>query len=273
MIKLLQIELQKFMSYKAFWLMLVFYAVLLAFMIFGIPGLIDYVAEKSGDPSKFRIFKAIVFNFPDIWQNITYVASSRYFIKIILGIIVIIIITNEYSYLTIRANIIAGFDRKDFLLAKIELILLLSLFSTLIIFLSGLYLGFLNSASTSIGHVFGKMTFLLGYFIEISAFLLFCLLLGIVFKKTGITFIVLFVYFIIEPILEYKLSDKITPYLPLEAINNIIQTPNTSLVKIKTPEFNMDFQEAVSFSDVSVCIAYALVFILLSYFVLKRRDI
>jgi len=184
MIKLLKIELQKFLSYKAFWLMLSFYAVLLAVMIFGIPGLIDYIAEKSGDPSQFRIFKAIVFNFPDIWQNITYVASSRYFIKIILGIIVIIIITNEYHYLTIRSNIIAGFDRKDFLTAKIELILLLSLFSTLIIFLSGLYLGFVHSTSTSIHFVFGKMLFILGYFIEIAAFLLFCMLLGIIFKKT-----------------------------------------------------------------------------------------
>lgn len=273
MIKLLKIELLKFISYKAFWLMLLFYAVLLAIMIFGIPGLIDYIAEKSGDPSRFRIFKAIVFNFPDIWQNITYVASARFFIKIILGIIVIIIITNEYHYLTIRSNIIAGFDRKDFLVAKIELILLLSLFSTLIIFLSGLYLGFLHSASTSIEHVFGKMVFLLGYYIEITAFLLFCLLLGIIFKKTGITFIVLIVYFIIEPILDYKLSDKITPYLPMNAINNIIQTPNTSLIKIKTPDFNMEFQEAISIVDVGVCLTYILIFILLSYFILKRRDI
>lgn len=273
MIKLLKIELLKFISYKAFWLMLLFYATLLAIMIFGIPGLIDYIAEKSGDASKFRIFKAIVFNFPDIWQNITYVASAQYFIKILLGIIVIIVITNEYHFLTIRANIIAGFDKKDFLIAKIELILLLSLFSTLIIFLSGLYLGFLNSASTSIELVFGKMIFLLGYYIEITAFLLFCLLLGIIFKKTGITFVVLFVYLIVEPILEYNLSDKITPYLPLNAINNIIQTPNTSLIKIKSADFNMEFQEVVSFLDVGVCIIYAALFIFLSYIILKRRDI
>jgi len=273
MIRLLKIELQKFLTYKAFWLMLSFYAALLAIMIFGIPGLIDYIAEKSGEPSRFRIFKAIVFNFPDIWQNITYVAGARFFIKIILGIIVIIIITNEYHFLTIRSNIIAGFSRKDFLIAKIEFILVLSLFSTLIIFLSGLYLGFLHSANTSLNHIFGKMSFLFGYFTELSTYLLFCLFLGIIFKKTGITFIVHFVYFIVEPILDYKLNDKITPYLPLNAINNIIQTPNTSLIKIKTPGFNMDFQEAISLTDVGVCIVYALIFILLSYLILKRRDI
>ena len=272
MIRLLKIELHKYLSYKAFWLMIIFYALLLAFMIFGIPGLIDYVAEKSGEPTKFRIFKAIVFNFPDIWQNITYVASNRYFIKIILGIIVIIIITNEFHFLTIRSNIISGFSRKDFLLAKIELIILLGIFSTLIIFLSGLYLGFMNSASKSIGDVFGKMIFLLGYFIEVSTYLFFCLLLGIIFKKTGITFIVHFVYLIIEPILDHKLNDKITPYLPLNAMNNIIQTPNTSLIKIKSPGFDFDFQEAISIADVGLCLGYAVLFIALSYLILKRRD-
>ncbi|MEZ5198278.1 MAG: ABC transporter permease [Bacteroidales bacterium] len=273
MIRLIRIELNKFLSYKAFWLMILFYALLLAFMIFGIPGLIDYIAEKSGEPTKFRIFKAIVFNFPDIWQNIAFVAGSRYFIKIVLGIIVIIIITNEYHFLTIRSNIISGFNRGDFLIAKIELIVILGIFSTLIIFLSGLYLGFMNSSSKSVGDVFGKMNYLLGYFIELTAYLLFCLFLGIVFKKTGITFVVHFVYLIIEPILDYKLSDRITPYLPLNAINSIVQTPNTSLIKIKTSEFDYSFQEFISYGDVVLCIFYALIFIGLSYLVLKKRDL
>jgi hypothetical protein len=273
MIRLLKIELQKHLGYRAFWLMIGFYGILLAIMIFGIPGLIDYIAEKSGEPSKFRIFKAIVFNFPDIWQNITYVASARFFIKIVLGIIVIIIVTNEFHFLTIRSNIISGFDKKDFLLAKIELIILLSLFSTLVIFLSGLYLGFTNSISKSVVDVFGKMIFLLGYFIEVFGYLIFCLLMGIIFKKTGITFIVHFVYFIIEPILDFKLNDKITPYLPLNVINGIIKTPNTSLIKIKTPDFNFDFQESISITDVGLCLGYTALFIYLSYFILKRRDI
>ncbi len=273
MIRLLKIELQKHISYKAFWLMLLFYALLLAVMIFGIPGLIDYIAEKSGEPSKFRIFKAIVFNFPDIWQNIAFVASARFFIKIVLGIIIIIIVTNEFHFLTIRSNIISGLDKKDFLVAKIELVILLSLFSTLIIFLSGLYLGFMHSASKSVFDVFGKMVFLLGYFIEIFSYLLFCMMLGIIFKRTGITFVVHFVYLIVEPILDHNLNEKFTPYLPLNAINGIIKTPNTSLIKIKSPEFNYDFQEFVSMSDVGVCLGYAALFVGLSYLILKKRDI
>jgi ABC-type transport system involved in multi-copper enzyme maturation permease subunit len=273
MIRLLKIELRKHLTYRAFWLMILFYAALLAIMIFGIPGLIDYIAEKSGEPTRFRIFKAIVFNFPDIWQNITFVASFRFFIKIILGIIVIIIVTNEYHFLTIRSNIISGLDRKDFLFAKLELMLLLSLFSTLIIFFSGLYLGFTHSVSISIVHVFGKMIFLLGYFIEVFAYLSFCLLLAVIFKKTGITFIVHFVYFIIEPILDFKLNDKLAYFLPINVINNVITSPNTSLIKVKSPEFNYNFQESLVLGDVGLCLGYTALFILLAFAILKRRDI
>lgn len=273
MIRLLKIELLKVLSYKAFWLMIAFYGILLAVMIFGIPGLIDYIAEKSGDPTQFRIFKAIVFNFPDIWQNITFVASMRFFIKIILGLVVIILITTEFHFLTIRANIINGLSRKDFLLGKIEMIILLSLFSTLVIFLSGIYLGFVHSSSKSVTDVFGKMIYLLGYFIEITTYLLFVLLFGILIKKTGLTFILHFVYFFIEPIIDYYLPDNIAEYLPINAMNSIIQSPNTSLIKVKTPGFDYDFQESISGGDVIVCIAYGVLFIWLSYLVLKKRDI
>jgi hypothetical protein len=69
------------------------------------------------------------------------------------------------------------------------------------------------------------------------------------------------------------LSDSITPYLPLNVINGIIRTPNTSLIKIKTPDFDFDFQEFISLSDVGLCLGYAVMFVLLSYFILKRRDI
>ena len=272
MIRLLRIEFRKLKPYKAFWVMLIFYTILLAIMVFGIPGLIDWVAEKSGD-SKIRIFKAIVFNFPDIWQNIAYVASLRIFIKMILGLIVIVLITNEFSNLTIRSNIISGLSRGEFLTGKFLLLATLTIFSTIIIFLSGLYLGFTNSSSKDISDVFGKMSFLGGYFIELFIFLAFALFIGILFRKTGFSIIILFAYSIIELILDYKLPDSFSPYLPLNAMNNIIRSPNTSLIKLKSPGFNFDFQEAISFADVGIALVWITIFISLSYFLLKKRDI
>lgn len=273
MIRLLKIELLKVLSYKAFWIMISFYAIVLGLMIFGIPGLIDYVAEKTGDTTQIRIFKAIVFNFPDIWQNISFVAGMRIFIKIILGIIVIILVTTEFQFQTIRANIINGNSRTDFLIGKIEMVLLLSFFSMIIIFLAGIYLGLSNSFTASAKNIFSKMIFLPAYFLELSSYLLFCLMLAILFKKTGITFIAHFFYFILEPVLDYKLPDSITPYLPLNIINHVVQSPNTSLIKVSSANFNFKFQEVISITDVGLCIAYAGLFIFISWLLLRKRDL
>lgn len=253
--------------------MIILYTILQAIMIFGIPGLIDWVGEKSGDPSKFRIFKAIVFNFPDIWQNIAYVGSSRYFIKVILGIIAIILVTNEYHFLTIRSNIINGLSRTEFLVGKLQLLFVLAFFSTVILVLSGVSLGFTNSASKAMSDVFGKTAFIGGYLIEMYSYLIFCLFIGILFKKTGIAFIAHFIYFIVEPILDYKLPDSFEPYLPLNALNGIIRSPNTSLIKLKSPGFDFDFQEAISFIDIQLCIGWALIFVFLSWWLLKKRNL
>jgi hypothetical protein len=53
----------------------------------------------------------------------------------------------------------------------------------------------------------------------------------------------------------------------------VIRSPNTSLIKVKSPEFNFDFQEVISITDVGLCLGYAAVFIAVSYLILKRRDI
>jgi hypothetical protein len=98
MIRLLKIELGKLRGYRSFWFLTAVYILMLAGLVFGIPEFIDYLISKTGENTKLRIFKAVVFNFPDIWQNIGFIASSRFFIKNVLALIVILVITNEYMY-------------------------------------------------------------------------------------------------------------------------------------------------------------------------------
>lgn len=273
MIRLLRIELQKITTYRAFWLMVGVYSIILAFLIFGIPAIIDYLGSKSSDPMMFRLFKAVVFHFPDVWQNTAYVASARYFVKIILGIIIIILVTNEFQFNTIKANVINGLSKTDFFWGKMSVILLLTVFSTVIVFLSGAYLGFKHSVDIEIYQVFDKMAFLAGYFLELATYLIFCMLLAIVFKKTGITFIAHMVYLFIEPIIDYKVPDQYANLLPLNAMNNIIQSPNSSLIQVKSDAFLFNFQEFISVGDVGICLSYTMLFSLISLLILNKKDI
>lgn len=274
MIRLFKIEWEKLRSYRAFWVMVILYLVILASIIFGLPAFLDYLASKTDENTAIKAFKLIVFNFPDIWQNIAYVASMRAFIKIILAIIVVIIVTNEFTFLTIRTNILSGMSRTEFLFGKMEVIFMLSLLSTAAIFLSGFYLGLTNSTVVTLTAIVGKTVYLLAYFIEVFTFLMFAFLIAVFVRKTGFSIIILLIYPLIEVIIQYNLiPEDYQKYLPLNAMNHLIWSPNTSLIKVKTPEFNMDFQEFISFADVAACLGYAALFTAIIYFYLKKKDL
>ena len=273
MIRLLQIEWEKLKTYRAFWVMTGLYLFILLSIIFGLPAILDYISSQMGDNDALKAFKSIAFNFPDIWQNITYVAGMRGFIKIILAIIVVIFISNEFTYLTIRTNILSGMSRTEFLIGKLQVVFLLALLSTLALFLSGFYLGMANSPVITGAAILGKMQYLAAYLLEVFTYLTFALLIGVLIRKTGFSVIILLLYIIVEPIIQHYLPDKFDKFLPLNAMNNVIWSPNTSYLQIKTPEMSLDFQQFISLGDVGICLMYAVIFIGILYFYLQKKDL
>ncbi len=272
MMKLLQIELRKILPYKMFWVMCGIYLLSLLFFSWGLPSLIDYFTMKSDVP-EIKLITKFLYNFPDIWQNLSWAASLRFFIKIFIGIIMIILVTNEYSYLTVRHNIFNGLSRTDFLMSKVYVAGMLSLAATLLIFLTGTTLGLFYSSTITAHAFFGKMIFLFGYFIEMLAFLLFSTMIGILVKRTGFAIGLLFVYPILELIIQQKIPESIQPFLPLNAINHVLRTPNTSLIQFRSPEFNVELQTGLHAQDVLVTLLYAAVFVFISLWVIRKRDL
>jgi ABC-2 type transport system permease protein len=272
MMKLLQIELRKIIPYKMFWVMSGIYLLNLIFFAYGLPSLIDYFSMRSNTP-EIKLLMKFLYNFPDIWQNLAWAASLRFFIKIFLGIIIIVLVTNEYSYLTIRHNIFNGLSRTDFLLSKVYLAILFSIVATLLIFLTGTVLGLIYSSTINFHAFFSKMIFLLGYFVETLAFLLFSMMVGILVKRTGFAIGLLFVYPIFEIIVQQKIPESIQPFLPVNAINHILRTPNTSLIQFKSPEFNVELQTGLHSQDVIIALLYAALFVGISLWVIRKRDL
>jgi len=272
MIKLLQIELRKIVPYKMFWIMTGVYVLNLIFFSWGLPSLIDYFSMQA-NVQEIKMLKKFLYNYPDIWQNMAWAASLRFFIKIFLGMIMIILITNEYSYLTVRHNIFNGLSRTDFLLSKVYLAILFSIIATFLIFLTGTILGLVYSSVITVHAFFGKMIFLFGYFVEIMAYLFFSIMVGILVKRTGFAIGLLFVYPIIELIVQQKIPENIQPFLPVNAINHILRTPNTSLIQFKSPEFNVDLQTGLHSQDIIVALLYAALFVGISLWVIRKRDL
>jgi len=270
--RLLQLELMKIKKYRIFWLMSILYTLAVAFIFFGFPSLVDYFSLQSSS-TEIKLLKNFVYNFPDVWQNLSWVASLRFFIKIFLGFVIIMLITNEYSNLTIRNNITNGLSRTDFLKSKVYFVALFSFAATLLVFISGLILGLIYSSNTSLEVITQKLAYLGAYFLEIFTYLSLALFLAFLIRRAGFAIAVLFVWPIIEIIIQQNISEKIAPFLPVNAMNRVLQTPNTSLIQYSSPNSEIKLQTHIETGDLLVCIAYAVLFILLTYLILKKRDI
>jgi ABC-type transport system involved in multi-copper enzyme maturation permease subunit len=270
--KLLYIELMKVRKYRIFWIMTILYALAVSFIFFGFPSLVDYFSLRSNS-AEIKLLKNFVYNFPDVWQNLSWVASLRFFIKIFLGFIIIMLITNEYSNLTVRSSITNGMSRTDFLKSKVYFVIAFSIAATVLVFISGLILGMVYSSNTSFSAITRKIVYLGGYFVEIFTYLSFALFLAFLIRKAGFAIAVLFVWPIIEIIIQQRVPESVAPFLPINAMNRILQTPNTSLIQYSSPDTDIKLQTHIAGGDVIVSLAYAVLFILLTYLILRRRDL
>ena len=144
-------------------------------------------ADINGfDPTMFPFY-----DFPDIWQNITYIAT---WFKLFLAFIVVISIANEASHRTLRQNIIDGMSKKDWLASKLLLIVALAVAATLLLFVLGIITGLIYGHPESYTSIFDSTEFLLAYCLEVITYLTFAFLATLVIRRSGIVIVALMMY-------------------------------------------------------------------------------
>lgn len=256
MIQLFKVELKKIVNYKTFWVFLTLYIITLGVLALNLKSIF---VEDGINLDKIPVLK-----FPDVWHTITYIAS---FFNLILAIFVIVSITNEYEFRTIRQNIIDGWSRHDFLISKLGPILFLSIGASLFIFLITYGVGLSNSGDSPFPATMKNSEFILGFMLQSFVYLSFAFLLGLIFKKAGIAIGILLLYsVIIEPLFGFNLPSYISYYMPISAIRNIIQLPFLKYGVTNAQKF-------ISVQSLIVPICYEIIFIFIAYSVLKKRDL
>jgi len=259
MFKLLKIELIKLIYNRSFWIIFLLHFVLMVPIVFMLQNVLN---NTSFQMNGFDLGKAIasgfkVFEFPDIWNNIIYLAS---WFKLFLAIVIVVMVCNEYQFKTIKQNIIDGLSKIEIVMAKELLIFLLSLVTVLLIALLVLILG----KSDGTNSFFNGSENLLRYFISLILYLNFAYLLSTFIKKSGLTIGVLFLYsLIIENLIAYKLPEQIAGFLPINLISNL--TPNPALGYLNAP-LAYSFNTAGLFA----CLLYYLAYIVIVYWCIKR---
>jgi ABC-type transport system involved in multi-copper enzyme maturation permease subunit len=254
-------------SYRTFWVVCGLYFITLGFGAASGMELLKWLSRlMDGFGEGINFNRIPLYHFPDVWMNLIWSAGL---LKIVLAVMVVISITNEFTYRTLRQNIIDGLSRTEFLTSKVLTNLLLSLMSVLMIFLIGLVTGLIYSPSVDVEKLITDLEFFPAYFLELFFFLSYALMLGILVQRSGLTIILLLLSRVIELIITSNLDDyfpDVIPFFPMESIGNLIHVPVYRY-------FFQQIQDFVDLKSVLIVVGWTLIFNYVSYYKLKKADI
>ncbi|WP_396210150.1 ABC transporter permease [Flavobacterium sp.] len=281
--RLLSIEFQKIWKNKASRILVLAYFILLSsialissikFTIFG---------------NEIRIADQGIFNFPYIWHFNTFIAAL---FKIFLAVVIVSMMANEYTYGTLKQNLIDGLNKKEFITSKFLVVAVFALASTFFVFVLSLILGYSFSSYNEIGIVFSDLEYLLAFFIKLFAFFSFCLFLGIVVKRSAFALGFLTLWFVAEQIIYWMVkfvilggndksknfADAMIKYFPMESMWNLSREPFSRFNAVKSLEKAMGSSKIVKdysihFSEISIVLVWTGIFIIASHYILKKRDL
>ena len=278
--RLLSIELYKIWHNRTSRFLILSYFIL----IFSI-SILSTINVEIG-PIKFNLAEQGIFNFPYIWHFNTFMIAL---LKIFFAIIIVAMVGNEYSYNTLKQNLIDGLSKADFLKTKLYAILAFVLTSTLLVFVVSLILGGIYSDYNEFPIIFSDLEYLFAYAVKLFGFFTFCLFLSILIKRSAFALGLLALWQVAEGIayglMKWKLSDfipqlsaeQVIVYFPLNALSNLIKEPFTRLSAIQNiadqigEGFTKDY--GISVFNLTIVLLWFALFIWGSYGLLKRRDL
>jgi ABC-2 type transport system permease protein len=263
MFRLLKIEWLKLRRYKAFWILLI---LCLGFSSGWNYFLATTIRENKKNAAAHNPLAHILpnpYQFPGTWQMTCYVNS--YFL-LTLGILLILLLTNEYNFRTSRQNIIDGLTRTEFAVSKLFIMVVLAILATVVTFGTTIFVGKEISESTD---GMWENSYLISYFfVQSLMYMLVALLLGMVVKRSGLAIGLYFFIMIADSILGGVLNKYAHPagyFLPVDGTDNLIPNPVRRFVPdADRPKDNI----IISFS-----IAYILLFIFLFINYFRKADL
>jgi ABC-2 type transport system permease protein len=237
---LLQIEWMKVKSYRTFW-------ILVALFVVAVVG-INYIAFYStstftANAGQLSMIAGTPYSFPDVWNTVAWMSSWLLYFP---GFIIILMLSNEYTFKTHRQNIIDGLSRQQFVTTKLAVALILALFTTVIVFINAIIFGLAGGSSFT----FDGIQMIGYFFISSWIYILFALLLAFLLRKAVLAIGVFFIFgLILDNVIPGLLRTKVfngKPYgtyiMPLDVSDSLMPFPffrNVSKMFLETPNLTI----------------------------------
>jgi ABC-2 type transport system permease protein len=257
MSRLLTTELRKLLPYRTFWIILLLYAALLVLFLYS-----SSAVEINGQK-----FGADFYRFPGIWLRLTYIAS---YFNLLLGILMITLVTDEYAFRTFRQQVIDGLFRHDLVAGKFLVVVLIGTVCTAFVALTGLAFGMTYTQPVTLALILKQGLHLAYYLVQALAYMSLAVLLAFLIKRNGLSLLVFLLYTVVlEPLAHWRIDDTIDQYFPMKVFSSLTPNPGQEVLDSLTgPTLQLTPQQAVL-----PALIYIGVFYLLSLALLKIRDL
>jgi ABC-2 type transport system permease protein len=265
---LAKLEWLKNRKYQPFIVIMTMYAIIL-------PGIM--MIGKSGNSFSNDLMNS-GYMFPNIWNNL---ANVGYWVSFFfLGFLAVQSITNEFNNKTLRQNIIGGLSREDFFLSKLVFILAVSGAVTLYYMLWSLIFGISCTETLYLSRVLDGSGYILNYFLMSVSFMSIGLFLGMMFRKSGLSIVLFFCYFLfMERMFRFLIHGQVFSarsglFYPANSTSDLI---SFEVFKKATKAAPVDVSNVVGYLTNTEAIItttiYILLFIFLTRYLLLKRDL
>lgn len=268
MFKLLKIEWLKIKNYKTFIVISSFFAlgvVTSNYIVFSTFKNIVNKANTGGLVSKFNPY-----DFSYTWQTTSYTTG---FLLMLPALLLIILVTNEFTFRTNRQNILDGWSREQFVNVKLMLAVIAAIVSTLLVLITAVSFGLASGTSFSLNG-FSHVGF---FFLKALSYDLIAVLISVWIRRTGFAIGIYFIYLGAENIISQLLDvwsiklrsggiadlGSMGDYLPMNASDGLLTFPDNPLKSLAKSNLPTDYTWLV--------ITLALIYVLLFYWFSRRR--
>lgn len=270
MLKLLKTEWLKLRNYNAFIIMSSFFTLgvfTTNYIVYSVNKNIVGKINTAGLISTFNPY-----DFDRTWQTTSYATG---WLLLLPALLLIILVTNEFTYRTNRQNIIDGWSREEFIHVKIMLAVITAIITTFLVMITALVFGLFSGTSFSMNgfsHV--------GYFmLKALSYNLLAVLISVWIGRTGFAIGIYFIYLGAENIISQLLdvwslklrSDyhidlgSMGDYLPMNASDGLLTFPDNPIKSFAKANLPTDYTGLV--------ISLAILYVVLFFFLSRRRII
>lgn len=272
--KLLRLEFYKSFGYTNFW---VFAGLWLGLYFLVLLILLQVNAPLPGMETKPYL------QFPLIWSTCTWIAS---WFNLLLGIMIIVSVGNEYSFKTFRSLVINGLSRTDLVTGKVLFITFLAFCSVFLLCIFTIIFGLIFTTFGNDTSVFSKSYLVFVYFIQSVAYMSMGMFIAILLKNTALSIVSFILYFFpIEAIIRNFFPETIQLFFPVKIISNLTPLPDIlhfgSMGQMTTSVNGQPIEQAIStpppelslYITTFIAIGYIILFISASNLLLKKRNL